>query len=334
MGVGLRLGAQMVLGLTPQHINQVNHILAEHDLYVFTVNAFPYGEFQAEAVKEFVYEPGWHEKERLEYTKAVARCLVRLNGPQRLTISTVGLGHKHLFEQAKFRHEALRNLVTLAQDLEALHQETGKEVQLCLEPEPGTALEYTSDVIKLFDELNGLLDEKQRNYLGVCYDTCHQAIMFENPIESLKALVAAKVSIGKMQLSNALAVKTPEQDSSWNALMEFDEPRFLHQLTSRNPFHFAMDLSEGRQNASRFQSAKELRCHFHVPIDWHGNESLSSTAQHWKDAFAFALDQGICQHYEIETYTWSVLPAALMAEGIHAGIAREFNAARDIIQDV
>ena len=47
MGVGLRLGAKMVQGLTTQHIDQINRILTEHDLYVFTVNAFPYGEFQA-----------------------------------------------------------------------------------------------------------------------------------------------------------------------------------------------------------------------------------------------------------------------------------------------
>ena len=102
MGVGLRLGAKMVQDLTPRHIHQINKILTDHNLYVFTVNAFPYGEFQAESVKEFVYEPGWHENERLEYTRAVARCLVRLNGPQRLTISTVGLGRKDLFEQEEF----------------------------------------------------------------------------------------------------------------------------------------------------------------------------------------------------------------------------------------
>ena len=334
MGVGLRLGAKMVQGLTTQHIDQINRILTEHDLYVFTVNAFPYGEFQAKSVKELVYEPGWHEVERLEYTKAVAQCLVRLNGPRRLTISTVGLGHKHLFVQEKLRNEGIQNLVRIAKYLEALHQKTGKEVQLCLEPEPGTALEYTTDVIKLFDELNSQLDDKQRKHLGVCYDTCHQAIMFENPVESLRALVTAEVGIGKMQLSNALAVKTPDLASSWNALMEFDEPRFLHQLTSNNPWHFAMDLDEGRQNASRFRSADELRCHFHVPIDWHGHQSLSSTTQHWRDAFAFALEHRICQHYEIETYTWSVLPAALVSEGIHAGIAREFNAAREIIQGI
>ena len=44
-------------------------------MYVYTVNAFPYGSFKGSVVKEQVYEPDWRSEERTQYTINVAEIL-------------------------------------------------------------------------------------------------------------------------------------------------------------------------------------------------------------------------------------------------------------------
>ena len=57
-------------------------LLARHDLYVFTLNGFPYGPFHGVRVKEEVYQPDWSYPERLAYTNQLADLLRLLpDGP-------------------------------------------------------------------------------------------------------------------------------------------------------------------------------------------------------------------------------------------------------------
>ena len=44
-------------------------------MYLYTVNAFPYGPFKNQIVKEQVYEPDWRSEERTQYTMNVADIL-------------------------------------------------------------------------------------------------------------------------------------------------------------------------------------------------------------------------------------------------------------------
>ena len=44
-------------------------------MYLYTVNAFPYGPFKGQVVKEQVYEPDWRSEERTQYTIDVADVL-------------------------------------------------------------------------------------------------------------------------------------------------------------------------------------------------------------------------------------------------------------------
>jgi len=43
-----------------------------------------------------------------------------------------------------------------------------------------------------------------RCHLGVCLDTCHSALQFEDPLESLRAYRDEGIRISKIQLSAAL----------------------------------------------------------------------------------------------------------------------------------
>ncbi|MGH7822650.1 MAG: metabolite traffic protein EboE, partial [Candidatus Binatia bacterium] len=69
--------------------------LAENGLEVVTLNAFPYGNFHAERVKENVYLPDWTDPRRYQYTLDLATILGELlpAGVGEGTISTLPLGY-------------------------------------------------------------------------------------------------------------------------------------------------------------------------------------------------------------------------------------------------
>ena len=58
---------------------------AEQNLYVFTINGFPYGCFHGARVKENVYVPDWRTPERRDYTNLLADILADLL-PRNLTV--------------------------------------------------------------------------------------------------------------------------------------------------------------------------------------------------------------------------------------------------------
>jgi hypothetical protein len=53
------------------------------------------------------------------------------------------------------------------------------------------------------------------------------------------------------------------------------------------------------------------RVHFHVPIDASemlNSKWISTTRDDMLQAFSYAVKNDLCQHFEVETYTWNVLP--------------------------
>src|SRR4051794_12656572 len=69
-GLCLRISASSAETLTASadERQQLITFLADNDVYIFTVNAFVYGGFKGERVKERVYEPDWQTEERVKYT--------------------------------------------------------------------------------------------------------------------------------------------------------------------------------------------------------------------------------------------------------------------------
>ena len=63
-GIGLRLSAQAASDLSRVPVlEELCDFLARNDLYVFTLNGFPYGKFHGARVKEGVYLPDWRNDE-------------------------------------------------------------------------------------------------------------------------------------------------------------------------------------------------------------------------------------------------------------------------------
>ena len=70
------------------------------------------------------------------------------------------------------------------------------------------------------------------------------------------------------------------------------------------------------------------RVHYHVPLFAGIIEggSVSTTVEDMKQAYRYAQKHQLCKHYEIETYTWTVLPKNLRPaddQGLARGIAQE-----------
>jgi len=329
-GLGLRLGNQATEALlrAPGALIELVELCLNEGLYVFTLNGFPYGDFAASTVKAGVYAPDWRSPERLAYTLRLARVLAHLPGPTHRTISTVAGGFRPEADDVAAMATHLRAAAT---GLAELADETGVHIRLCLEPEPWTTLETTPETIRFFDA-HLRSEAASRDHLGVCYDCCHQAVHFEEPAASVAALVAAEVPIGKVQVSSALHLAQPADPEARAALMAFAEPRYLHQVVGRRvdgTLLRALDLPAVPTDEAWTQ-AEAWRCHFHVPIGWAGAGALSTTRADWQAAVRAVVAADACPHLEVETYTWSVLPAveqaALAGDGLVAGVVAELAA--------
>src|SRR5690606_28007930 len=68
MGVGLRLSDRASRELDGGQLATFKDWLAGNNLYVFTMNGFPFGAFHHQRVKDLVHYPDWRSEERLEYT--------------------------------------------------------------------------------------------------------------------------------------------------------------------------------------------------------------------------------------------------------------------------
>jgi sugar phosphate isomerase/epimerase len=293
-------------------------------ILVASLNGFPYGNFHAEVVKRRVYHPDLGSDARRDYLLSLARVLAAIM-PSDLaegTISTLPVGHRAEAPDtaaadsgwpARAERAALQ-LCGLSQDLARLRDQTGRSIRICLEPEPGCWLETTRDAIAFFTEQlprtarqlgvpSALLDQ----HLGLCYDTCHQAVCFENARDSIAALQAAGIRIGKAQLSSAIEVADPNDPAQLDALMRFDEPRFLHQVrTLRDDGSLASadDLSE----VASLPRDRAWRVHFHVPIHRALLGRITTTRAFLAEALPALCALPQLPHLEVETYTWSVLP--------------------------
>jgi sugar phosphate isomerase/epimerase len=339
-GLGLRLSAAAAATLDdPGHLTELKRFLASENLYVFTVNGFPYGRFHAGPVKQAVYAPDWRTPQRRDYTNQLATILAALI-PEGATgtISTVPCSWKSWITSPADLDLILDHLSDCVAHCALLAKNRGRDILLALEPEPGCLLETTSQTIDFFKtdlflrgaaRLGAKFRSAQpanviRHHLGVCLDTCHAALQFEDPAESLRRYQAEGIRVPKIQISSAL--RTAATPPALDALRPFAEPVYLHQVKARTPAGEILswtDLPEALAELPA-SAAEEVRIHFHVPLHFTTSGPLSSTASLLTPEFLTNIQRDPLTHLEIETYTWDVLPASLRSTSIEQSIAAEF----------
>jgi hypothetical protein len=171
-------------------------------------------------------------------------------------------------------------------------------------------------------------DPRLADHLGVTYDTCHFAVEFEEPADALAALVNHDIKISKIHLSSALKLQpTPE---ARERLQEFSDDVYLHQVVVREANgerSIYNDLPEAL-SSEVYEDGRELpewRVHFHVPLHAPAAEPFENTNDHLLGALdVLAEYPSICNHLEMETYTWEVLPPELKSQEVVDQIAQEY----------
>lgn len=342
-GLGLRLGARAAQELQQgDRLAEFRELLASQNLYVFTINGFPYGPFHGTRVKEQVYQPDWTTVERCAYTVQLAEILGALLPPDMTgSISTVPGTYAPCVQGEASCRRMTEQLMVAVSHLAKLHRETGQEIHLGLEPEPDCFIETTDQFLSFYtewllgrgrDELAAISGESRdtaetwiRRHLGVCVDTCHAALQFEAPETCLDRYRETGVRVSKIQLSAAL--ETANTASACEALRAFNEPVYLHQVRARRTNGEIVgwpDLPEALAELPRYSDVDTVRVHFHVPLFWTGTPPLNTTVTGLSETFWANVRSGTSPHLEIETYTFSVLPASLKSLAIEQSITREF----------
>ncbi|MEH2014579.1 metabolite traffic protein EboE [Nostoc sp.] len=351
-GIGLRLAdAATKQLLESNNLAQFQAWLTQHNLYVFTLNGFPYGGFHRQVVKDQVYAPDWSTQERVNYTLNLTQILATLL-PEGLDggISTLPISYKPWSgeDQATFEtvlKKSCLNIASVVAEMIRIYEETGKILHIDLEPEPDGLIENTSEVIDFYhnwllpiggnylsEKLNieqRLAETKLLEHVRVCYDTCHFSVEYEQPQSVFARLQSAGIKIGKIQISAAIKVKIPAEIEKRSLIVErlrpFAESTYLHQVIERRSdgtlYHYP-DLITALPHLEK-SLAEEWRTHFHVPIFIHDYQILQSTQDDIATVLHLLQTNNACQHLEIETYTWDVLPSEMKID-LLTSIQREY----------
>jgi sugar phosphate isomerase/epimerase len=341
MGVGLRLSGIAADALaSPEALAELKAFLDCEGLYVFTLNAFPYGPFHGTRVKEEVYQPDWTTPERLRFTNLAADIQAELlpDGMEG-SVSTVPGTFKPLATPGavdRIADAMLRHCAHLVE----LERRTGKRITLAVEPEPYCFLETIEETIAFWQErllsaaaARGLGEEAVRRHLGVCYDVCHAAVEYEDPIGSLEALARAGIRVTKLQLS--AAIRVPVVDGNTEALLRpFDVGVYLHQTIERRDGRLTRhpDLGPAFEALRAGKAGGEWRVHCHVPVFLDRYGELRSTQDFLAEILAYCRKHHVSDHLEAETYTWDVLPAEHKGASKAGAIARELLWVREQLQ--
>lgn len=342
-GIGLRLSHRAAEALASGNaMAEFLAYLKENNFYVFTVNAFPYGQFHATKIKENVFSPDWTRGERLKYTNQCADLLCRMlpEGGEG-SISTLPGSFKGWIETPEQERAMIANMAACAFHLHKIFLRTGRRIHLGFEPEPMGLFETIDETVEFFTrrlwpegsrmliEDHGL-DEAEavvilREHLGMCYDTCHMAIEYESAESALQRLSAAGILLSKVQVSSALRL-TPGA-AALAELERFADGVYLHQVLGRKSDGSIVrwkDIAPALAAREELMACEELRVHCHVPLYMTAHGEIGSTAEHIRELFSALRNRpAMVRHFEVETYTWDVLPPELRTTTMDEAVARE-----------
>jgi len=354
-GIGLRLSNTASIELLQDdHLSKFKTWLDEHDMYVFTMNGFPYGSFHDETVKDKVHSPDWTTQERVDYTSRLFTILAQLL-PDDMEggISTSPLSYRywHTTNDALdlVKEKSTEHFVSVVEMLVKLNAATGKMMHLDIEPEPDGMLESSDEYIAYFkdyllqsgairlSEILGCSAEQAREYMKkhvqLCYDVCHFAVNYERACDVIQKMADNELLIGKIQISAALKCSAADNvliADQQACLRTFDEPTYLHQAVMRRADGGLTRFRDLGYGIAAMSSAefRELRTHFNVPLFTDHYHLLEATQNDIVEALQYWNERPYTAHLEVETYTWEVLPAELQKD-LSTSIERELAWVRD-----
>jgi sugar phosphate isomerase/epimerase len=348
LGVGLWLpnqaSGELMNGSAAEDFRQ---FLDASGLRAFTINGFPYDNFHQKVVKHRVYLPPWWDRRRLDYTERLANILAVLLPESEPvgSISTLPIGWAHNPQDAELSAgdqqrllaragEYLRQIAAILADVRA---RTGRRIVLAIEPEPGCILDTSADLVAWFDQ--HLPEQQHREFITVCHDVCHAAVMMETQADVLTRFARAGIAVGKVQVSSAVvadwsAMDPAGQQEAFTQLAEFAEDRYLHQtgrLTAAGEFQLTEDLHQLVAAGENAEGDQKWVVHFHVPVFLERFGRLTTSHDDVLECLrtlsalrtSESTKLNFTGHLEVETYAWTVLPAAMRKRSLAEDIAGE-----------
>jgi len=349
-GLSLRLAAPSaeLLAKDAKARENLKDFIKENDLYLYTVNAFPYGTFKNVVVKEQVYEPDWRSEERTQYTMNVADVIADV-APQGIisSIQTAPLGFKPRVTGPDVIAAYTENVLRVVAHLVGIEARTGKTIGLALEPEPYCFLDETDEAVAYFRDhiYTGRSTERLaklanipvdlaimalRRHLGVVFDIGHQSVGFEDIPTSLQKLVDAGIPILKLQ--EVTAMRMPNvTDEVVEQLKRYSKTVYLTQTVEKRNGKLTryLNLEDAFAAWEKDPGPREWRTHFHLPVFLEdlGGE-FRTTRSGLEDALRMHKEKPLSTQLEIETYTWDVLPDHLKTGDIVDYVCRELEFVR------
>lgn len=332
-GIGLRLSARAAKELQDKsQLLSFRKWLDENNSYVFTINGFPYGEFHNTCVKEKVFLPDWSSEERLEYTKVLFDILSEIV-PEDCdgSVSTMPISFKEFNSSPEKLKTAKANLLKCVDYIEKLADKKKRVLHLGIEPEPLGLVETTSEFVVFFGQLLEMCpDEAQlKQHLGINYDCCHIAIEYEDANDAITRLVNAGIKVSKIHLSCAISVIPTKP--ALKVLKAFSEPTYLHQTIIKTKDGSLirvkdLDIALKMAEENRIPDMEEWRIHFHIPLYSIPEPPIRSTLFHIQDVMdILKKSPSLCSHFEIETYTFNILPESFKDRNVVEQLIGEYN---------
>jgi sugar phosphate isomerase/epimerase len=345
-GVSLRLSAKSAETLinSPAERAKLKKFLDDQNMYLYTVNAFVYGHFKGELVKEQVYEPDWRSEERTQYTMNVASIVADIAPTDVMpSIQTSPLGFKPRVTGPDVVDNYTTNVLRVAKHLVDLEQKTGVTVTLGLEPEPYCFLETTDETVNYFTnhlyagksiekfaKMSGMpIAEAMfalRKHVGIVYDICHLAVEYEDITQSLQKLVDGGVPIVKLQEAAALHIPEVTKETV-TALKRYAKTIYLTQTIEKRDGKLTkyLNVDDAFAAFEKDPGPREWRTHIHVPVFLDDLGEFRTTRFAIADALKFHKQKPLSRHLEVETYTWDMLPDHLKTGDIVEYVCRELD---------
>lgn len=328
-GVSVRL-SQAALSDVDLTAEKLRAELDQHGLELLGFSAVSIGG----GAKEQVHDPDWRTEDRLSFMFPATNLAAEFASPeQEIGISTNALSYRRWIDvDMPGNWAALTlNVIRIVQHLAGIRDRTGVTIHVDLEPEPGSVLRDTADVVKFYSQWllprgGAMLSDRMSlgegssgeiilRHVRIALDTAHAAVVWDDAASTLDAFAHYGIRIGRLQASSALEVEVPSDVDAQQELAEhlamFASPTLLQQVIARRDGEIVRrfdDLPDAIAVIN--ESAGETwRMHTHAPLlaDRYGvfQSTRSATANWLQEITARKIDVGMI---ELRSANWDVVP--------------------------
>lgn len=329
VGVSVRL-SQASLDDSEMNAEKLRAVLDEHGLALRGFSAVSISGGR----KEQVHQPDWRTEERLGFMFPATNLLAEFASPdQEIGITTNALSYRRWLDvDMPGNWAALTlNVIRVVQHLVGIHDRTGNILHIDLEPEPGSVLRDTADVVRFYTQwllprggamlsdrmqvTNGSAGDAILRHVRIALDTSHAAVVWDDAAASLDAFAQHGIGIGRLQASSALEVDVPADDASRRELAEhltaFESPNLTQQVVAARDGEVVKrfdDLADAI--AAIGESVGDTwRIHTHAPLlaDRYGvyRSTRAATSDWLREIAARGIDVGFV---ELRSANWDVVP--------------------------